>query len=176
MKTLVIIIHPDPESSAVNKRWKNELEKYPDTYTLHDLYARYPDGKIDVESEQRLLEKFDTIVFQFPFYWFSSPPLFKQWQDDVLSHGWAYGKGSPYKLAGKKMALAISAGINEEDYKSSGRYKYTLAQLTAPLELTFAYIRADYRPLFAFYGTEHNGTPERIEESTLEYMNFLQNL
>ena len=33
----------------------------------------------------------DTIVFQFPFYWYSVPPLLKEWIDLVLEHGFAYG-------------------------------------------------------------------------------------
>ncbi|MNY29237.1 General stress protein 14 [compost metagenome] len=94
----------------------------------------------------------------------------------MLTHGWAYGKGSGYKLAGKKVALGIAAGINEEDYHSSGRYKYTLKQLTAPFELTFNYIKADYKSFFAFYGAEHNASAERIEKSTGEYVSFLSSL
>ncbi|WP_041885261.1 NAD(P)H-dependent oxidoreductase, partial [Pedobacter lusitanus] len=77
MKTLVIIIHPDPENSVINKRWVAELKKYPEKYVIHDLYSVYPDEKIDVEKEQKLIEAYDNIVFQFPFYWFNCPPLFK---------------------------------------------------------------------------------------------------
>ncbi|MET4141247.1 NAD(P)H-dependent oxidoreductase [Pedobacter sp. UYP1] len=176
MKTLVIVIHPDPENSVVNKRWVEELKKYPEKYTLHDLHSLYPDEHIDIKEEQRLLEAHDQIIFQFPFYWFNCPPLFKKWLDVVLTHGWAYGTGSTYKLTGKKIALSISVGINEEDYHASGRYKYTLEQLTAPFEITFGYIKADYRPPFAFYGTEHQATTERIEKSAAAYISFLEAL
>lgn len=176
MKTLIIVIHPDPENSVINKRWMEELNKYPEKYTVRDLHHLYPDEKIDTEEEQRWLEAHDKIIFQFPFYWFNCPPLFKKWLDVVLTHGWAYGTDSPYKLTGKKIALSISVGINEEDYHSSGRYKYTLEQLTAPFELTFDYIKADYRPLFAFYGAEHQPDIERIEKSTLDYISFVEAL
>lgn len=176
MKTLVIIIHPNLENSIINKRWIEELNKYPDHYTLHNLYNLYPDEKIDVEREQKLLENYDTIVFQFPFYWFNCPPLLKKWLDEVLTYGWAYGSKSGYKLANKKIALAISVGINEEDYTETGRYNYTLEQLTAPFEITFKYIKADYKPLFAFYGAEHDATSERIEKNTRDYMAFLESL
>lgn len=176
MKTLVIIIHPNLENSIINKRWIEELNKYPDHYTLHNLYNLYPDEKIDVEREQKLLENYDTIVFQFPFYWFNCPPLLKKWLDEVLTYGWAYGSKSGYKLAHKKIALALSVGINEEDYTETGRYKYTLEQLTAPFEITFKYIKADYKPLFAFYGAEHDATSERIEKNTGDYMSFLESL
>jgi putative NADPH-quinone reductase len=176
MKTLVIIIHPTFENSLINKRWIEELKKYPDQYILHDLHGLYPDEKIDVEREQQLIENHDTIVFQFPFYWFNCPPLLKKWLDEVLTHGWAYGSKSGYKMAGKKIALAISAGINKENYSETGRYKYTLEQLTSPFEVTFNYIKADYKSLFAFYGAEHHPTTEIIEKSAKAYISFLQSL
>jgi len=176
MKTLVIIIHPNLENSLINKRWIQELHQYPDHYTVHDLYSLYPDEKIDVEKEQQLIENHDKIIFQFPFYWFNCPPLLKKWLDEVLTPGWAFGSKSDYKLANKKIALAISAGINKEDYTENGEYKYTLEQLTAPFEITFDYIKADYKPLFAFYGAEYNATSERIEKSTADYILFLKSL
>lgn len=176
MKTLVIIIHPDLKNSVVNKRWIEELKKYPEKYTLHNLHAAYPDGRIDVKKEQELLAQYERIVFQFPFYWFNCPPFFKQWLDEVLTYGWAYGKESGYQLGGKKMALAISVGIKETDYQASGKYKYTLQQLTAPFELTFDYVKADYQPFYAFYGIERQGTSDRIEKSAEDYVAFLESL
>lgn len=176
MKTLVIIIHPTLENSLINKRWIEELNKYPDQYTLHDLYSLYPDEKIDIKKEQQLLENHDKIVFQFPFYWFNCPPLLKKWLDEVLTYGWAYGSKSGYKLAGKKIALAISAGINKEDYSENGRYKYTLEQLTTPFKVTFEYVKATYKPLFAFYNAENNPSVKSIEKNTQEYISFLKSL
>lgn len=176
MQTLVIVIHPNFENSMVNKRWVEELRKYPGKYMVHDLYGSYPDEKIDVDKEQRLIEGYDKIIFQFPFYWFNCPPLLKKWLDEVLTHGWAYGTGSGYKLADKRIALSITAGIDEVDYHTSGRYKYTLKQLTAPFELTFDYIRATYKSFYAFYGAEYHATKERIEKSVQEYISFLEGL
>ncbi|MCV9928669.1 NAD(P)H-dependent oxidoreductase [Flavobacterium sp. LS1R49] len=176
MKTLVIIIHPDLKNSIINKRWIEELNKHPEKYHIHGLHNLYPDEKIDVEKEKQLLEAHDKIIFQFPFYWFNCPPLFKKWLDEVLTYGWAYGSKSGYKLSNKKIALGIAAGINKEDYSTAGRYKYTLEQLTAPFEITFDYVKADYKPLFAFYGAEYNATPERIEKSAQDYISFIENL
>lgn len=159
MKTLVIIIHPDLEKSVVNKRWKEELRKYPDNYTLHDLYEVYPDEEIDIAREQRLIESHDNVVFQFPLYWFSSPPLLKKWFDEVLTYGWAYGSKSGYNVGGKKVALAISAGIDEEGYSENGIYRYTLEELTRPFQLTFEYAKADYKFFYVYYGLERNASP-----------------
>jgi len=93
-----------------------------------------------------------------------------------LAHGWAYGRNSEYKMAGKKIALAITAGIDKEDYETDGRYKYSLETLTTPFEITFSYIRADYKPLFAFYGAEHHATSERIEKSAQDYVSFIESI
>lgn len=175
-KTLVILVHPDIEKSVINKRWVEELQKYPDQYNIHNLYKAYPDEKLDIEREQMLIEAFDKIVFQFPFYWFSAPPLLKKWLDDVLVYGWAYGSKSGYKFAEKKVALAISVGIDEEEYSEAGIYSYTLKDLTTPFELTFKYIKADYKPLYAYYGIERNASPEWIEKSIPTYIEFLEKM
>ncbi|WP_293945923.1 MULTISPECIES: NAD(P)H-dependent oxidoreductase [unclassified Sphingobacterium] len=176
MKTLVIVIHPNLDKSIINKRWIAELKKYPDDYEIHQLHERYPNEKIDVELEQQLIEKYDKIVFQFPFYWFNCPPFFKKWLDQVLTYGWAYGKSSGYKLAGKKIALALSVGIEEIEYNATGKYKYKLDQLTSPFEITFNYVQASYQPLFAYYGIEQNASQEWVERSVPLYLNFLKRL
>ncbi|QIH35107.1 NAD(P)H-dependent oxidoreductase [Sphingobacterium sp. DR205] len=176
MKTLVMIIHPNINESIVNKRWIEELKKYPENYEIHQLHEKYPDEIIDVKEEQQLIEKYDKIVFQFPFYWFNCPPFFKKWLDEVLTYGWAYGKSSGYKLAGKRIALALSVGVDEKEYSTTGKYKYNLDQLTSPFEITFNYIHANYRPLFAYYGIEQNVSEEWVERSVPLYLNFLEQL
>ena len=174
-KVLVVVIHPNMGESVVNKSWVEALSKLPDQYVIHDLHATYPSGNIDVQKEQKLLEQYERIVFQFPFYWFNCPGLFKKWIDEVLTHGWAYGSKSGYKMKDKRITMAISVGVDEEEYSAGGEYKYTLQQLTAPFELTFRYIKADYRPFFAFYGFEYRTTSARIEESVEAYLDFLRN-
>jgi len=176
MKTLIIVIHPDIKNSIVNKRWIKELGKFPDKFHVHQLYEAYPDEKINVSAEQKLIEEYDRIIFQFPYYWFNCPAFFKKWLDEVLTHGWAYGSKSGYKLAGKKIALAISLGVDQEELSSSGIYKYPLEELTRPFELSFEYVKADYRPLFAYYGIEHNASEEWLEKSVPLYLSFLDNL
>lgn len=176
MKTLVIVTHPDLTTSVVNKRWVQELEKYPDQYVIHQLHRVYPDGQIDVDAEQKLVEQYDKIVFQFPFYWFSCPAFLKKWIDEVLLHGWAYGSKSGYKMSNKRIGLAMSVGVDEHEYQANEKYKYTMQELLRPFELTFDYIKADYRPFFAFYGLEYNATAEWVEQSVPAYMDYLENL
>lgn len=183
MKTLVIVAHSDISISVVNKRWIVELEKHPETYTVHQLTLSYPDGKIDVEREQKLVERHDSLILQFPIYWFSCPPILKKWLDEVLVHGWAYGRNGGDKLKKRKIALAVTAGIRQEDYQESGKYHYTLEQILIPFELTFRYYcHAEYRSFFVFYGAEeipgeeYASTTEEIEKSAKDYLNFISGI
>ncbi|MGQ3481552.1 NAD(P)H-dependent oxidoreductase [Paenibacillus sp. TY11] len=183
MKTLVIVTHPSIETSVINKQWVGELKKYPEKYTIHELHTIYPDGNIDVEKEQHLIESHSKLILQFPVYWFSSPPLLKKWLDDVFAYGWAYGSNGGDKLKNRKVALAVSAGIKKEDYSEKGRYRYTLERLLSPFETTFLYCSADYRSFFAFYGTENEpgadapGLSEsELEKSARDYLSFIDSL
>ncbi|WP_042169454.1 NAD(P)H-dependent oxidoreductase [Paenibacillus gorillae] len=178
MKTLIIVAHPNLENSVINKRWAEELRKYPEKYTVHELYKAYPDGKIDVEKEQQLVESHSKLVFQFPFFWFNCPPLLKQWFDDVFAYGWAYGSNGGDKLEHRKVGLAVSAGIREEDYSAQGKYRYTLEQLLYPFETTFHYCHADYASFFAFYGTESmpSDNETEIAKSAQDYVSYIDKL
>jgi putative NADPH-quinone reductase len=185
MKTLVIAAHPSMETSTVNKRWVEELKKYPERYTVHELYKVYPTENIDVEKERQLIESHDNLVLQFPIQWFNSPSLLKKWMDEVFGYGWAYGSNGGDKLKDRKVALAVSAGIRTSDYSKEGRYGYTLEQILIPFETTFFYCQADYCSIHAFYGEEKKpgGTEEDLrpgdnglEHNTMEYIAFLNNL
>lgn len=61
-KTLIILAHPDLAQSVVNKCWAEALCKHPERFTVHDLYAAYPDGKINVAAEQRRVEAHGSLV------------------------------------------------------------------------------------------------------------------
>jgi putative NADPH-quinone reductase len=173
MKTLIVVAHPNISESTINKKWIAELNKFPEKYTVHQLYETYPDEKIDVLAEQQLVEQHDIIVFQFPYYWFNCPSLMKKWLDEVLTHGWAYGSKSGYRMKEKKIALAISLGVEENDLSRSGKYKYTLNELTRSFELSFDYIKANYQPPFAFYGMDYNVSDSHIALGVKLYMTFL---
>lgn len=167
MKTLVLVFHPDLSASRVNRHWAEEIEKQ-DSVTVHRVYEAYPDEKIDVEAEQRLLEQHDRIVLQFPFYWYSTPPLLKKWQDNVLAYGWAFGsKGD--KLHGKELLLAVSVGAGEEDYSSSGTFKYTLPELLRPLQATSNMIGTRFLTPYAVYKVMQM-PDEQLEQSAKDYV------
>ncbi len=47
----------------------------------------------DIAAEQEKLRWADTVIFQFPLWWFSMPAIMKGWFDRVYANGFAYGVG-----------------------------------------------------------------------------------
>ncbi|WP_100487291.1 NAD(P)H-dependent oxidoreductase [Sporolactobacillus pectinivorans] len=171
MKILDIVIHPHLETSTLNRTWMDRL-KQENNIMVHDLYGTYPDGTIDVDKEQQLLLEHDRIVFQFPMYWYSSPALLKQWEDDVLTHGWAYGSGGT-RLHGKELILAISIGGQESVYQAGGAFNVTISELTRPFQATANLIGMRFLPLFKQYGTLYL-SKEEVQNSAEKLVNYLE--
>lgn len=172
MKTLVILAHPDIEASRVNKRWRRELLLHPDLITLHELHTAYPDWRIDVAKEQRLLEAHQHIILQFPIYWYSYPPLLKKWLDDVFTYGWAYGSQGT-KLKGKRFGLAMSIGDKQENYSAAGSVSYTVDEMTAPFKASMRHVGAIALPYYAAFGSSFQASDEDIDQSAKEYINHI---
>ena len=113
-------------------------------------------------------------------YWFNCPPLLKQWLDDVLTYGWAYGSQGK-ALAGKKTAIAVSLGTPAADYTPDGAVGCTVAEALRPFELSLRYCNADYRPMFAFHTIDSNAgyteaALQAIEQSADDYVAWLDAL
>lgn len=132
MKTLIILSHPTVEESSSQQFLIHSLPD-DENITLHMLEQTYPDGKIDVAKEQKLLQDHDRILFQFPFYWYSSPPLLKKWQDEVLTDHFAFGyRGN--KLHGKELGLVLVIGLPEKEYQTGGHEGFSISELTKPYQ------------------------------------------
>lgn len=151
LKTLVLFCHPVLERSHINTVLIDHIRPLQNV-RIHDLYEVYPDFMIDVRYEQQLLMEHDIIVWHHPIYWYSSPPLLKQWIDLVLEHGWAYGSRGK-ALAGKYVLSAITAGGGKTAYTRQGLNKYTLREYLIPFQQTARLCRMEYLPPFVVQGT-----------------------
>ena len=149
-KILVLLAHPELEKSRANRRIIEEIEPLTKV-TVHDLYVEYPDFAIDVEREQQLLLESDLVVLQFPFYWYSTPALLKEWEDRVLAYGFAYGsKGTA--LHGKDLLVSTTAGGNLDFYQAGGFNNYTMSELLRPLQQTANLCGMHYLTPFVLHG------------------------
>ena len=170
-KLLVYYAHPGQQFSRTNVAM-SKLAREINGITFVDLYAEYPRHDIDVHKEQQRLLDHDVILFQFPFYWYSTPSLIKEWQDLVLQHGFAYGhKGE--KLAGKTMMLAVTAGGPEEAYTEKGYQHYPLRTFLTPLEQTARLCKMRFTTPYALYGALSVETDGEIKEHASGYQELL---
>lgn len=166
-KVLINFAHPARSRSIINNALRGAVEDLEDV-TINDLYATYPDFLIDVKREQYLCETHDVIVFQHPFYWYSTPAIMKEWLDLVLQHGWAYGSQGN-ALKGKLFLQAITAGGDDSTYRKDGYNEFTIGELTSPYRATAKLCKMDWLPPFAILGI-HRGLPdEQVKTHAEDY-------
>lgn len=135
MKTTIFLFHPNLRKSKINASLIRNIST-----EVRNIYDLYPDGNIDVQREQEALINTDRIVFQFPMYWYSVPPLMKKWEDLVLEHGWAYGSQG-HALDNKEVLVTVSTGARLEDYQPGSEQNHTINEYFLPLYATFATTR-----------------------------------
>jgi glutathione-regulated potassium-efflux system ancillary protein KefG len=133
-RTLLLLAHPDLASSRVNSALVDAVRDLPDV-TVRDLAAARGRDGFDVAEEQRLLVEHDRVVLQFPWYWYSVPGLLKEWMDQVLTYGFAYGSGGT-ALRGTTLQVVTTTGGPDESYRAGGHNRFTMSELMRPLEAT----------------------------------------
>ena len=149
--------------------------------TIRDMYAEYPDFKVDLAKEQELLLANDVIVFQFPLFWLSSPALMKEWQDTVLTKGFAFPPGDGDKLTGKIWQTAVTSGGPDEGYTKEGPFKADLNDIFIPMRLTATYCSMEWQPVFSIGSVMPVGdawmraiTAEELVKATDSYKELLE--
>lgn len=152
-RVLVLFAHPALQKSRVNRRLAAAARGV-EGITFHDLYETYPDLHVDAAAEQARLLAHDVVVFQYPFYWYSSPALLKEWQDVVLEYGFAYGRGGT-QLHGKSLLVAVTTGGGGHAYSREGHNHFTMRELLAPVEQTARLCGMQWLPPFVVHGTVH---------------------
>ena len=173
-KVLVLFAHPSPDRSEVN--WPMmQATAGVEGVTLVDLYAEYPDFRIDVDREQQRLLDHDVLVFQHPLYWYSTPAILKEWQDLVLEHGFAYGSGGN-KLHGKVFLDALTAGGLEAAYRAEGYNHFTIGQLLQPLQQTADLCGMTWLPPFALFGARLAVEENRVGQHVADWVRTLEAL
>ena len=159
-KILILFAHPLFEKSFVNQELVRHIP-ISNHITFHDLYEEYPEFDINVKHEQNLLEKHDIIIWHHPMYWYSCPPLLKQWIDMVLEYDWAYGKNGN-ALKGKSIFQVITTGGAKENYCATGRDRFSIPELLEPFNQTAKVCKMNYLPPFVVHGTHKIDEKEAI--------------
>lgn len=147
------------------------LEQF-EQVTFHDLYEEYPELDIDIDREQELLTEHDCIIFQHPMFWYSSPAIFKEWQDLVLEHGWAYGsKGK--QLEGKLFFNAVTTGAAKSSFQKDGFQNHTIHEFLSPFRQMATLCNMTALPPFVVHGS-HIVSEEKVAQAKKDYHALLK--
>ena len=164
---LLILVHPNLHQSTINRAlFEGAVEM--GGVDIHDLYRVYPDGVIDVEQEQRLIEQYDTLVFQHPFYWYSAPSLLKEWFDLVLQYNYAYGPEGE-ALKGKKWLSVITTGGSKLAYCQTGHNRFSMRELLTPFDQTAHLCQMEFLPPFVLHGARALGREKEELETQISH-------
>ncbi|AJP58696.1 NAD(P)H dehydrogenase [Pandoraea vervacti] len=122
-------------------QWKTTIDEHdaPQRDTSEPFHASLDSMKAyqsgtqspDIACEQEKLRWADTVIFQFPLWWFSMPAILKGWVDRVYAYGFAYGVGEHSdthwgdrygegSLSGKRAMLVVTTGGWESHYSARG--------------------------------------------------------
>ncbi|MFJ5063242.1 NAD(P)H-dependent oxidoreductase [Streptomyces nigra] len=119
----------------------------------------------DVRAEQEKLLWADTIVLQFPLWWYSMPAILKGWVDRVFTRNFAYGVGEHSEtrygdrygegtLAGRRALLSVTVGGHESHYFARG-INGPIEDLLFPIHHGILYYPGiEVLPPFVLYGAD----------------------
>lgn len=169
-KTLLLFAHPAFEKSVANAALLGGVEDLPNL-TIHDLYSVYPDSLIQVDREQELLMEHDRVVLQYPFFWYSSPAIIKEWFDLVLEYGWAYGEQGN-QLSGKTLLTAVTTGGSKDAYCKDGHNCYSVREFLRPVEQTARLCKMEFEDPFVVYSSLTQ-SEEALEKAAADYRTLL---
>lgn len=170
MKTLVVIGHPNLETSVVNKEWREALRPVESEDIIVRALSEVADaqGNFDVEAEHALLERVDRVVLQFPLYWYMPPAIMLHWMTSVWCDGWAYGEGGTH-MEHLVLDAACSCGAPEVAFGQTSLETYL-----SFLKGTAGFVRCRAGQIFAYYGAESADTLERLPKNAEQYVQFVR--
>ncbi len=158
---LVIHAHPYPRNSRAGAALLEAIRDIP-ALELRSLYDLYPDFDIDVAAEQAALERADLVVLLHPLYWYTVPGLLKHWLDEVLTGGWAHGRGGT-ALKGKDCLWVTTAG-DVESYTPAGRHHHAFEDFVPVVEQTARYCGMGWLEPFVVHGA-HEVADDALREA-----------
>lgn len=134
----------------------------------------YAAGRLspEVVAEQEKLVWADTVVVQFPLWWFGVPAILKGWIDRVFIKGFAYGLSGEDgrtlhygegRLAGKRAMVVVTGGASDVSLGPRG-INGSLDDLLFSLEHgTFFYTGMAVLPPFALYRADRVPDEQYVE-------------
>ncbi len=157
----MILAHPAIEKSIGNKIISNNFDAGANTELRH-LDLLYPDFNIDIKAEQEALLNAETIVFQFPLFWYNMPAILKHWIDKVFEYGFAFGAESI--LNNKKVIVSFTIGSPVSMYPNE-----IIQKIVFPLQGLTNYCKLQY--VGEIFCNDINGYSEEAKQNAIKVAN-----
>ncbi|QVQ53045.1 NAD(P)H-dependent oxidoreductase [Spiractinospora alimapuensis] len=126
----------------------------------------------DIRAEQEKIARADTLVLQFPLWWFGPPAILKGWFDRVLVQGFAFGlRGAEGQvrrygdggLAGKRGLVVTSVGARESAFGPRGIHGHVDEVLFPVLHGVMWYTGVAAVPPMVVYGADRATPADAVE-------------
>lgn len=153
---LIINGHQKADFSAgkLNQTLMNEMKKVISENPEHKIKTTIIQKGYKVAEEQKKFLWADTIIYQFPIYWFGTPALLKQYMQDVYAYGLFYqtsenGYGMGGMLNGRTYMLSTTWNAPLDSF-GYGFWRGIYAPDAALIEMHQAQTFIGLRPLPSF--------------------------
>ena len=133
----------------------------------------------DIKTEMEKLEWCDTLIFNFPLWWFGLPAILKGWVDRAFAMGLVYGAGKGVYDNGtyknKTAFLTLTIGGPEVAYGNNGK-NGNLETILYPIEHGMLYFAGmTVLPAFICFSPARITDEERMQQLQL-YKSYLKNI
>lgn len=171
---LLILGYPDYLNSIANKTIVEQLNTDISDLEIRNIQELYSDFRIDVKSEQRALLRHQTVIFQYPFYWYGMPAILKHWFDTVFEYQFAFGSRGD-KLKNKNFLASFTVGGKERDYRTLEKHHFRVEEFCKNLEQIAYFAQMNYiDPMYMYNTSLVDGfTKSQIESAATVYTNKL---
>ncbi|MGL5956156.1 MAG: NAD(P)H-dependent oxidoreductase [Brevinema sp.] len=170
MKTGIYLSHPFYDQSFANKFIVDHL------LTSTNSVLRHIDTltPINLEEEQQFLQQIDTLILQFPIFWYNYPASMKKWLDEVLSLGF---KETDNPIHGKNLIISLTTGAPAESYSPEGSNTYSIQTYLCAFKQIAQYLKMNYQGIVVTYGIKDVQLQQKeLEQRLTEHIRAIKQL
>lgn len=149
---LVLVGHPYLQYSFTHQHLSAKLAELDHVTVRHIDQIERSGLHFDPKVEQELWNQADTIVLEFPLYWYHGPASLKQYLDDVLTPDWAFENA--FEIAGKNLQILVTTGGIEAEYSSTGLHGFSVSEVLTPFKATAHMTKMNYLPEIVIYAAK----------------------
>lgn len=168
------------EAVASWKDFKTADPKIPKQYHFAQKYAsEHHNIETDILHEQEKLEWCDSLILQFPFWWFSTPAIMKGWIDRVFTKGFSYDENRWFEtspLFGRKAMLALTTAAPEASFTDQG-INGNIETLLKPIHHSLHFVGfATVKPFIAYdiYNADEKKKQDYLSSYTQQILQISQ--